>query len=487
MASTPRRLTYQGIPIWRHAQIIQWTTQIVSGIVVVALVVWFFANIGAAVQGRDIPHGFGFLDRAYSTPIGHHFIPYEPSDSFQYSLWVGFSNTLVVSIIGVILATVLGILVGVARLSSNWIVSRAALVYVEFFRNVPLLVQLFFWFYIVLILPPVLEGYVIGDKLYINNAGVWIPMIDPSSSASSSVWLALGVAGMLVGATAAAMLMGMAVHRRRSRLETGAELRGAPTLMGAACLVIVGIVVALAVGVSMGWGPFDVSHPAALDLVGRRPGGIIILIVLVLSAVLVGQVVYRWLTWRETVTGSTSYPTVSGIAAAVVIGAIYWVAVSFLAGGAPFGVSHPAPEGAFGRIGGGFDIVAGLIALLVGLVIYTSSFIAEIVRAGVQSVGKGQIEAGRSVGLSGSKTLRHVTFPQALPVIVPPLISQWLNLTKNSSLAGAIGYSDLTNIGKTMTQTAPAISIFIIIMVAYLAISLAYSLIGNLYNRSLRY
>ena len=128
----------------------------------------------------------------------------------------------------------------------------------------------------------------------------------------------------------------------------------------------------------------------------------------------------------------------------------------------------------------------GLMALLVGLVMYTSSFIAEIVRAGIQSVGRGQIEAARALGLSPMNTLRQVTFPQALRVIIPPLISQFLNLTKNSSLAGAIGFADLTNVAKTMTQTAPAISIFILIMVAYLAMSLTYSLIGNLYNRRIR-
>ena len=398
MASTPRRLTYQGIPVWRHAQVIQWTTQIVSGILVVALVVWFFANIAGAVQGRDIPHGFGFLDREYSTPIGHDFLPYESSDSFRYAILVGVTNTLFVSVIGVILATLLGIAVGVARMSNNWIVSKAALVYVEFFRNVPLLIQLFFWFYILLVLPPVLEGYVIGGKLYISNAGIWIPMVDPSGPGAAFAWLGIALVSVVAG---------FAVH--------------------------------------------------------------------------------RWQASYETRTGQTSYPLLLGVDAALVIGALGWLVIYFVYNSSPFGISYPAPEGAFGRILGGFDIVAGLIALLVGLVMYTSSFIAEIVRAGVQSVGRGQTEAGRSVGLTGSKTLRYVTFPQALPVIVPPLISQWLNLTKNSSLAGAIGYSDLTNIAKTMTQTAPAISIFIIIMVAYLAMSLAYSLIGNLYNRTLRH
>jgi general L-amino acid transport system permease protein len=150
-------------------------------------------------------------------------------------------------------------------------------------------------------------------------------------------------------------------------------------------------------------------------------------------------------------------------------------------------MSQPAPHGTFGRIAGGFTLPGGLIALLIGLVTYTSSFIAEIVRAGIQSVGRGQTEAARAVGLSATSTLRDVTFPQALRVIVPPLISQYLNLTKNSSLAGAIGYSDLTSVAKTMTQTAPAVSIFILIMAAYLAMSLTWSLIGNWYNRRNRF
>ena len=126
------------------------------------------------------------------------------------------------------------------------------------------------------------------------------------------------------------------------------------------------------------------------------------------------------------------------------------------------------------------------MALLTGLVMYTSSFIAEIVRAGIQSVGRGQTEAARSLGLAPMAALRHVTFPQALWVVIPPLISQCLNLTKNSSLAGAIGYSDLTNVAKTMTQTAPAVSIYILLAAAYLAMSLTYALIGNLYNQRIR-
>ena len=398
MTELPGFLTYNGIPLWRHAKIIQWVTQVVSGILVVALVAWFFSNIVGAVQEREIPHGFSFLDRAYQTPIGSHFIPYESSDTFLYAFWVAVVNTLVVSIVGVILATLLGIAVGVARLSGNWIVSKAALVYVEFFRNVPLLVQLFFWFYIILALPPVREGYVVGGELYINNAGISLPSLAMSSFTGAALWVALAAAGIAAAVAA-----------------------------------------------------------------------------------------HKALTRREIETGKPSYPVVVGITLTLAVGLVAWLAVGAGYGNAPFHVSHPEPQGTFGRIAGGLTLPGGLIALLAGLVIYTSSFIAEIVRAGLASVNRGQVEAARALALGPMETLRQVTFPQALRVIIPPLISQYLNLTKNSSLAGAIGYTDLTNVAKTMTQTAPAVSIFILIMAAYLAMSLTYSLIGNLYNRHIRF
>lgn len=391
-------LTYQGIPLWRHLQVIQWVVQIVSGILVGLLVVSFFSNIVRAVQDRDIPRGFGFLDREYQTPIGQHFLPYESSDTFLYAFVVAMTNTIFVSILGVILATALGIFIGISRISGNWLLSKIALVYVEFFRNVPLLVQLFFWFYIVLALPPVREGYVIIDRLYLNNAGLSMPAPSASGAAASLVWLAAAIA-----------------------------------------------------------------------------------------AVATGVVTHKLLVRREERTGKPSYPLVSGVAGTLAIGLVAWLVIGAFAGEAPFTISTPAPHGTLGRITGGFTLSGGLIALLIGLVMYTASFIAEIVRAGIQSVGRGQTEASRSLGLTGIGTIREVTFPQALRVIVPPTISQYLNLTKNSSLAGAIGYSDLTNVAKTMTQTAPAISIFIMIMAAYLAMSLTYSLIGNIYNRRISF
>ena len=398
MAAIPRGLTYKGIPLWRHTQVIQGALQVVSGLLVVTLVAWFFVNISGAIRDRDIPYGFSFLSREYQTPIGQHFLPYESSDSFLYAFGVAATNTIVVSIMGVILATALGIFVGVSRMSGNWIVSKAALVYIEFFRNVPLLIQLFFWFYIVLSLPQVRQGHVIAERIYINNGGISLP-----------------------------------------------------------------------------W-PYATTPDTGLLFIG-----------LAIVAAIAGVVVHRAMTRREVMTGATSYPVALGIITAVLISAVCWLAITIASGNAPFYISTPEPQGIFGRPAGGFTASGGLIALLTGLVIYTSSFIAEIVRAGIQSVGRGQTEAARSLGLQYMKTLRHVTFPQALRVIIPPLISQCLNLTKNSSLAAAIGYSDLTNVATTMTQTAPAVSIFILIMVAYLAMSLTYSLIGNLYNRRIRF
>ena len=392
------RLNYQGIPIWRHVQVIQWISQAISGILVIVLVSWFFINIANAIREREIPYGFSFLSRAYHTPIGQHILPYESSDTFLYALGVATVNTLAVAISGVILATALGIVIGVGRLSSNWIVARMATIYIGFFRNVPLLVQLFFWFYLVLALPRVQEGYVIANELFINNAGLSMPWPSVDDGGSALTWSIMAVL---------AAVAGILVHHRLGR--------------------------------------------------------------------------------RETETGATSYPVLSGLGTALAIGTVSWLIVGAVQGAAPLVISHPAPQGTFSRIHGGITFSGALVTLLTGLVMYTASFIAEIVRAGIQSVKRGQSEASRSLGLSAFKTLRHVTFPQALRVIIPPLISQWLNLTKNSSLAGAIGYSDLTNVAKTMTQTAPAVSIFILIMLAYLAMSLTWSLLGNLYNRRIQF
>ena len=394
-----KNLTYEGVPVWRHAHIVQWTLQIVSGVAVVSLVLWFIANIGLAIDSRGIPFGFGFLDTEYQTPIGEHFIPYDPSDSYLYALVVAAMNTLVVAVLGVILATILGIFIGVARLSSNWLVSKLALVYVEFFRNAPLLVQLLFWFFIVLALPQVREGFVFLDAFYLNNSGISLP------------------------------------------------------------------------------GPSGIPNIITM----------ILWLALIAASIAGGVLVNRQLAKRELALGGVAHPVLAGWAVAIggIVGS--WLILTLVTGASPFEWSIPGPEGRFGRIAGGITFRTGLVVVLLGLVMYTAAFIAEIVRAGIQSVGRGQSEAARSLGLSPMGALRSVVFPQALRVIIPPLISQYLNLTKNSSLGAAVGYPELTGVGITMTQRESALSIFILIMATYLAMSLAWSLLGNLYNRRISF
>ncbi len=398
MPAISQRLTYQGVPLWRHVQIIRWVLQFVSGILVVALVAWFFFNIASAVQDRGIEHDFRFLSRSYLAGVSHTFLPYDIRDTYLYAIIVAATNTAVIAVVGVILATLFGILIGVARLSSNWLVSKLAAIYVEFFRNVPVLLLLLFFSAFWLALPEAGESYTVEGFFYLDNRGMSIPFLVGTTLGGSFIWLVLVVLGAAAGIVAS-----------------------------------------------------------------------------------------RRLTRREVETGKASYPVLIGWAIVIVAGIAGWLIVAAAGGEAPLVISTPAPEGRFEEIVGGFTAPAGLLVTLVGLVMYTASHIAEIVRAGITSVTRGQTEAASALGLSPLEVLRHVTFPQALRVIIPPLISQFLNLTKNSSLAGVVGYPDLTNVAKTMTQNAPAVSIFILIMVAYLAMSLTWSLIGNLYNRHIRF
>ena len=381
----------RGIPLWRNVVFIQWAVQIISAIVVIAIVSGFIFNVANEIQDREIPFGFNFLDDAAQIPIGESVIDYDPSQSYLYGFTVAALNTVKASVLGVVLATILGIIIGVSRLSSNWLLSRLALVYIDTFRNIPLLIQLLFWFLIILELPNVREGYVFFDAFYLNNSGFYHPWVSP-----------LG-----------------------------------------------------------GFWPW-----AILTLIG------------IATAVIAHNLLQK----REAETGKPSYPIIAGFVIFIVVTVIGLIIFT------PLDLVAPErQEGPFGRLQGGARLTGSFFALLIGLVVYTSAFIAEIVRAGIQAVNRGQTEAARSLGLHTNASLRYVIFPQALRVIIPPLISQYLNLTKNSSLAAAIGYPDLVSVSTTMTQIAPAISLIGMVMVTYLAMSLFYSLIGNIYNRITRY
>ena len=380
-----------GIPLWRNVVFLQWVGQIITAIIVIAIVSGFIFNVANEIQDREIPFGFSFLDDAAQIPIGESVIHYDPSQSYLYGFSVAALNTIKASVLGVILATTLGIVIGVSGLSRNWLLSRLALVYIETFRNIPLLIQLLFWFLIILELPNVREGYIFFDAFYLNNSGFYLPWTTPLGGFWP--WAILSVIGL-----------------------------------GAAILA------------------------------------------------------FKFLVKREIETGQPSYPIIAGFAIFIVVTVIGLFIFT------PLDLVVPErQEGPFGRLQGGARWSGSFFALLIGIVVYTSAFIAEIVRAGIQAVNKGQTEAARALGLHTNAGLRWVIFPQAMRVIIPPLISQYLNLTKNSSLAAAIGYPDLVSVSTTMTQIAPAISLIGMVMVTYLAMSLFYSALGNIYSRVTRY
>ncbi|MDA8712608.1 amino acid ABC transporter permease [Alphaproteobacteria bacterium] len=358
----------------------------VLGALLLAMV-WLVANVQSNLERQNINSGFGFLSERAGFGINQTLIDYTEDSSFGRVLTVGLLNTLLVSVLGVFFATVLGFSLGVARLSSNWLINKTAMVYVEIFRNVPLLLQIMFWYFGVLRnLPTPRQAVSLGDAIFLSNRGIVVPAIEAGSGAG---WYA---AALAIGVAAFIWL------RRRARLARLADGTMMPI-----------------------WRP--------------------ILMVTVASF---------------------------GVAA--------------LLAGVPFSLDVPALKGFNFR--GGITVIPEFVALLLALSLYTAAFIAEIVRAGIQSVSKGQREAAAALGLPDKTALRLVVIPQALRVIIPPLTSQYLNLTKNSSLAVAIAYPDIVSVfaGTTLTQVGQAVEIIFITMMIYLSLSLLTSYAMNRYN-----
>ena len=354
---------------------------------IVALGYYLVSNTLENLASRNIATGFTFLDREAGFPIAEHAINYSPESSYGRAYLVGILNTLQVSAIGIVLATILGILIGIAQLSSNWLIARLALSYVEVMRNIPLNLQLFFWYGLILALPGPREALeIIGGDVYLSNRGFAfaLPAFD-------------------------------AVHR------------------WALILVAVGLMGTLALRFFSGW--------------------------------------------RQARTGRTFPLFWSGVA--LVLGP---ATILFVAAGAPLAWERPALSG-FNIVGGG-RLSPEFFALVFGLTTYTAAYIAEVVRAGILAVPKGQSEAAHALGLRRSHATRLVILPQALRLIVPPATNQYLNLTKNSSLAVGIGYQELVSVGNTtINQTGQAIEGIAMIMAVYLTISLTISAGMNLYNR----
>ncbi|WP_321336303.1 amino acid ABC transporter permease [Breoghania sp.] len=360
-------------------------------LVVVGLIIFFgwqiIHNTAVNLERQNIASGFGFLDNTAGFGIIQTMVEYSETSDYGRALLVGLLNTVLVAFIGVLFATLIGFVVGVARLSSNWIISKLAYVYIEAIRNIPLLLQIFFWYFAVLrAVPNPRNSLTFLDAVFVNNRGIYGPKL---------------------------------------LFQDGSAL--------------IGIAVIVAIVASIG--------------------------------------VKIWATRRQMATGQ---PFRSGLTALGLI--IGLPLISYLVMGRPVGVEFPELKGFNFR--GGLQLTPEFVALTLALAIYTAAFIAEIVRAGILAVSHGQTEAAGALGLRPGPTLRLVVIPQAMRVIIPPLTSQYLNLTKNSSLAVAIAYPDLVSVGGTvLNQTGQAIEIIGIWMLIYLSLSLATSAFMNWYNQ----
>jgi general L-amino acid transport system permease protein len=360
-------------------------------LVLLAALLWLGVEIAlnakANLDAQKITSGFGFLDNTAGFGINQSLIPYSESDTYARVFFVGLLNTLLVAAIGIVLATILGFLVGLGRLSPNWLVARLAGGYVELIRNLPLLFQLLFWYLAVLgTLPGPRQSISLFGEIFLNNRG----MIVPAPVAGEGTGAVIAVFALSVIATVA-----LRVWAKRRQMRTGQQF---PLFWAGLALVVGPPLVAL---VTMG-----------------------------------------------------------------------------------FPIRFESPELRGFNFVGGVRLLPEFTALLVALTTYTAAFIAEVVRAGVLAVPRGQTEAAFALGLRRGLTLRLIVVPQALRVIVPPLTNQYLNLTKNSSLAVAVGYPDLFAVfaGTALHQTGQAIEIIGITMTVYLAISLITSALMNWYN-----
>lgn len=364
--------------------------QVLLVIAVVAVAWYLISNTQENLASRNISVGFGFLSGQAGFEIGESLIPYSATSTYFQAFLVGLSNTLYVAFLGIVLATIIGVIVGIMRLSDNWLVAKVAAWYVEVMRNIPLLLQLLVWYGLVTeLMPPVRQSLQAGDLVFLNQRGLRFAWPEPSMAFTMAGW------ALLIGVIA---LFLWRRHAKRVQMQTGRQL---PQLLPALGLII-------------------------------------------------GLPLLAW-----------------------------------LIGGAPTALDRPVLQGF--NFSGGKTLSPEFGALLIGLSTYTAAFIAEVVRAGILSVDRGQTEASMALGLAPGHRLRLVTLPQALRVIIPPMTSQYLNLTKNSSLGVAIGYPELVAVANTtMNQTGQAIEAIAITMAVYLVISLVISIGMNWYNDRVR-
>lgn len=383
-----RRSAVKGSLSFSHPAVRAWLFQVIAIIAVVLIAVYLIHNTITNLNNRGITSGFAFLDRSAGFGIVQHLIDYQEGDTYGRVFVVGLLNTLLVSALCIVFASILGFFIGLARLSENWLLRKLSTFYIETFRNIPPLLQIFFWYFAVLRnLPGPRQAIDALDLFFLSNRGLYIPSPQPGEG------LYAFIAALVI---ALALSAAMFRYNRKHRFKTGQLRKTWPT----AAILIIGL-----------------------------------------------PLLTHWLFGA----------------------ALHW----------------DIPQLRGFNFQGGMVLIPELAALTLALSIYTSAFIAEIIRAGIQAVPYGQHEAARSLGLPHTVTLRQVIIPQALRVIIPPLTSQYLNIVKNSSLAAAIGYPDMVSLfaGTVLNQTGQAIETIAITMSVYLIISLVISLLMNLYNR----
>jgi amine acid ABC transporter, permease protein, 3-TM region, His/Glu/Gln/Arg/opine family len=383
-----RHPTVKGSLSFSNPTVRAWLFQIITVVTLVAIAVYLIHNTITNLDNRGITSGFAFLNRSAGFGIVQHLIDYQQGDTYGRVFLIGLLNTLLVSALCIVFASVLGFFLGLARLSDNWLLRKLSTVYIETFRNIPPLLQIFFWYFAVLRnLPGPRQAVGAFDILFLSNRGLYIPAPIPGEGL---------LAFVIVAVIALCVSVGLFRYNKARQVKTGQLHR---------------------------------TWPVAVSLI--------------IGLLLVTHYIFG--------------------------AAIHW--------------DVPTLQGFNFR--GGMALIPELAALTLALSVYTSTFIAEIIRAGIQAVPDGQHEAARSLGLPNPVTLRQVIIPQALRVIIPPLTSQYLNIVKNSSLAAAIGYPDMVSLfaGTVLNQTGQAIETIAITMSVYLIISLVISLLMNLYNR----
>ena len=365
--------------------------QLITVVAFVMLALYIAHNTAQNIEARGIKSGFDFLNNSSGFDITESPIPYTTKSTHWEVFKVGLYNTLIISFFGIVLTSILGLIIGVARLSSNWIISRLAATYIEIFRNIPVLLQILFWYNVVLAaMPSVRQSYSFFNSIFINQRGIFIP------------------------------------------------------------------------------------KPIFLD-------GSIYIGIALLVAIVVAWLVYKWAKKRLEDTGKEFPVFLTNLALLILL-----PIVAYFATGKPINFDYPVLKGF--NFAGGKTFTPEFLALLFALTIYTATFVAEAIRSGIEAVNKGQKEAAAALGLSKMQALKLVILPQAIRVAIPPIISQYLNLIKNSSLAAAIGYPELVTVfaGTSLNVTGQALEIIAITMGTYLIISIIVSMVLNWFNKKMK-